>query len=246
MKVSALVVDDEPLARRKLRELVDDVPWLACVGEAADGDAAIAAVDTLRPDLLFLDIELPGPSGLEVLARVRHRPTVIFTTAYDRYAVAAFELHALDYLLKPFGRGRFEAAVERARMCLDAAGPSTLERGRQALAVPAGPVARLFVRDRGRIVPLAVRDVVRLQAEDDYVAAHAGGRSYLVHLPLAELERRLDPDRFLRIHRSHVVNLDHVEAFEAQADGRVEVVLKDGLRLVASRTRSRELRGRVV
>jgi two-component system, LytTR family, response regulator len=244
MKVSALVVDDEPLARRKLRELVDEVSWMACVGEAADGEAAITAVDALRPDLVFLDIELPGPSGLEVLARVRHRPTVIFTTAYDRYAVAAFELHALDYLLKPFGRARFEVAVERARLTLDAAGSSALERGRQALA--AGPLARMFVRDRGRIVPLAVRDVVRLQAEDDYVAVHVGGRAYLVHLPLAELERRLDPERFLRIHRSHVVNLDQVDAFEALPNGRIEVLLRDGTRLVASRTRSRELRSRIV
>jgi two-component system LytT family response regulator len=245
VKVSALIVDDEPLARRKLRELVEEVPWLACVGEAADGDAAVAAVDGLRPDLLFLDIELPGPSGLDVLARVAHRPTVIFTTAHDRYAVAAFELHALDYLLKPFGRARFETAVERARGCFDAAGPSTLERGRHALASP-GAMTRLFVRDRGRIVPLALSDVVRLQSEDDYVAVHVGGRRHLVHVPLAELERRLDPGRFLRVHRSHVVNLDHVEAFEAQPDGRVEVVLKDGERLVASRTRSRELRSRTL
>jgi two-component system, LytTR family, response regulator len=238
MKVTALLAEDEPLARRKLRELIADVAWLEYAGEAADGEAALRMIDDLRPELLFLDIELPGLDGLAVLDRIRHRPAVIFTTAYDRHAVAAFELGALDYLLKPFGRGRFEAAVERARHTLDVA---TLERVPRAFGA-SEPLTRLFVRDRGRILPLALQDVTRLSAQDDYVEVHAGPRRHLVHLPLSELERRLDPSRFVRVHRSHIVNVDHVAAFDLGEDGRLEVVMKDATCLVASRSRSRQLR----
>ena len=242
MKVSCLIVDDEPLARVRLRDLISDVPWLECVGEADSGEAAVRAVDALRPELVFLDVELPEFSGLEVLERACHRPAVVFTTAFDRYAVTAFELMALDYLLKPFGRTRFEAAVERARQALDVGERApALERARQALAAT-GPAARLFVRDRGRIVPLALRDVVRLEAQDDYVLIHAAGRRHLVHVSLSDLERRLDPARFLRVHRSHLVNADYVAELIPLGDGRLEVRLRDGTRLPASRARSKDLR----
>jgi two-component system LytT family response regulator len=172
--IRAIVIEDEPLARRRLRELAADVPWLSCVGEAGDGAAAVRAIDELRPDLVFLDIRMPELSGLEVLERTEHEPAVIFTTAFDQYAVAAFELGALDYLLKPFGRERFLAAVERARRTLGAprvddtdSDTSTLARARAALGASAGPAERIFIRDRGRIVPIPVREIERLEAEDD-------------------------------------------------------------------------------
>jgi two-component system, LytTR family, response regulator len=247
--IRALVIEDEPLARRQLRELATGVPWLSCVGEVGDGAAAVRAIDELRPDLVFLDIRMPELSGLEVLERTEHEPAVIFTTAFDQYAVAAFELGALDYLLKPFGRERFLAAVERARRTLGAARPdegdsdsSTLARARAALGTSAGPAERIFVRDHGRIVPIPVRDIERLEAEDDYVAVHARGRRFLVYLPLGEFERRLDPERFLRVHRSHVVNLDFVTALVPFDAARLQVEMRDGTKLMASRARSRELR----
>jgi two-component system, LytTR family, response regulator len=247
--IRALLIEDEPLARRQLRELADGVPWLACVGEVEDGATAVRAIDELRPDLIFLDIRMPELSGLEVLERVAHEPAVIFTTAFDSYAVAAFELGALDYLLKPFGRERFLAAVERARRALTAAHPeesdrdtSIISRARAALGSSGEPTERIFVRDRGRIVPVPVREIERLEAEDDYVAIHARGRRFLVYLPLGEFEHRLDPQRFLRVHRSHVVNLDYVAALVPYDATRLQVEMRDGTKLLASRARSRELR----
>jgi two-component system LytT family response regulator len=250
--VRVLVVEDEPHARAKLRALVDGLPWATCVGEAADGRDALARVDALRPDLVFLDVELPELGGLDVLERAAHRPAVVFTTAYDRYAVRAFELAAVDYLLKPFGAERFAAAAERARRALAAGGeagddeeqpPPPGERARRALAEGAGPLTRLLVRDRGRITPVAVRDVERLEAEDDYVALHAHGRRHLVYVPLGELEARLDPAQFVRVHRSHVVNLDFVRHLAPYDAGRLLVEMRDGTRIVASRARSAVLRG---
>ena len=246
MRTTALIVDDEPLARRKLRDLLAEFPDVELVGEAADGAAAVQAIDELEPELLFLDIQMPVATGLEVLEKSRHRPAVIFTTAYDRFAVAAFELAAVDYLLKPFGRDRFRVAMDRARAVLgQEAGPvAPIERARRALGA-AGPLTRLFVRDRGKIVPVAVAEISRFESQDDYTVLHAGARSYLVHVRLSELEQRLDPERFLRIHRSHAINLDFVRSLEPHDSTRLEVEMRDGTRIVASRTRSRELRGLV-
>lgn len=250
MTVSMLIVEDEAPARQKLRELVAELEWAECIGEAVDGASAIQMIDALEPDIVLLDIELPELSGLEVLRRITHQPVVIFTTAYDRYAVSAFELQALDYLLKPFGRERFAVAAERARKALaDSADvPPATERaadrvaGALASGPLSGPLARIFVRDRGKITPVSIRDIERLEAEDDYVAVHVRGRRHLVYLPLAEFERRLEPAQFLRIHRSHIVNLDFVSHMEPFDSGRLQVTMRDGTALMASRVRSRELR----
>ena len=239
--VTALIVEDEPLARRRLRDLIRGVPWLHCAGEAASGRVAIAAIDELQPDLVFLDVRLPGVSGIDVLAQVRHRPAVIFTTAHDQFAVTAFELAALDYLVKPFGRERFTRAIERARPLLERhAGVGAGDRAQEALAE--GPIARLFVRDAGRIVPIRVSSIEWLQACDDYVIVHAGGRRFRVNLPLTDLERRLDPNVFVRVHRSHVVNLDHVASWTPYDGSRFQVTLRTGASIMASRQRSRMLR----
>jgi two-component system, LytTR family, response regulator len=239
--VTSLIVEDEPLARRRLRELIRDVPWLQCIGEATTGGAAIAAIDELQPDLVFLDVQLPGFSGIDVLSRVRHRAAVIFTTAHDQFAVTAFELAALDYLLKPFGRDRFGRAIERARPLLDRADIDTAtERAREVLTD--SPVPRLFVRDGGRIVPIRVSSIERLQACDDSVIVHAAGRQFRLNLPLSDLERRLDPHVFVRVHRSHVVNLDHVASWTPYDGSRFEITLRSGMTLMASRQRSRLLR----
>jgi len=245
MTIRALIADDEPLARRKLRRLLEEAKGVECVGEATDGSDAIEQVDKLRPELLFLDIRMPGATGIEVLERLEHRPHVIFTTAYDRYAVTAFELQALDYLLKPFGKERFQQAMERARTTLsaDRTDParslsSTLDAGDR--------LTRLFVRERGKIIPVSVDQISRLEAVDDYVTIYVAGRDHLVSVRLRDFEARLDPDRFVRIHRSHIVNMDFVRSLEPYDGARLQVELTDGTRIVASRTRSRELRRQVV
>ena len=239
--VTAFIVEDEPLATQRLRALVREVPWLELVGEASNGPAAIMSIDRLRPALVFLDVRLPRCSGLDVLARLTHRPAVIFTTAYDRFAVSAFEIGAIDYLLKPFGRERFERAVERARTTLQRGGDrQTLDRAKDILS--GQPVRRLFLRDAGRIVPLSVSSIERIEAADDYVTVYAGTRQYLVRVPLADLEERLGSAAFLRVHRSHLVNLDHVVACTPRDDSRLEITLRSGATLTASRHRSQVLR----
>lgn len=245
-RTRAVVVEDEPIARAQLRDLLSTVDWIECVGEASDGRAAIELIDVSRPDLVFLDIEMPELSGLEVLKRIQHDPAIVFTTAYDRFAVAAFELEAIDYLLKPFGRERLGAALDRVRRAVHDAGDESVSlRAREAADQLSGssPLTRIFVRDRGRILPVAVADIERLEADDDYVAVHTRGRRFLVYLGMNEFEARLDPQRFLRIHRSHIVNLDHVVAMEPFDGTRMQVQMRDGAKLIASRARSRDLRG---
>jgi two-component system LytT family response regulator len=249
MTTRAVVVEDEPIARAQLRDLLAEVDWIEFVGEAADGLSAVRLIDDLKPDLVFLDIEMPELNGLEVLRRITHDPAVVFTTAYDKFAVSAFELEAIDYLLKPFGRDRLLAALDRVRRAIrDSDDEPVATRANEAMEhlQGTGPLTRIFVRDRGRIVPIAVTDIERLEADDDYVAVHTKGRRYLVYLGMSEFEGRLDPQRFLRIHRSHIVNLDHVGAMEPFDATRLQIQMRDGTKIVASRTRSRELRGLVI
>jgi len=238
--VPALVVDDEPVARAGLRRMLSSIDWIDCVGEAASGPEAIAAIDALRPELVFLDIEMPGSSGLEVLRRIQHQPSVVFTTAHAQHAVVAFELGALDYLLKPFGEERLRATLDRVRAALGAPSASALDRFTEAMG--RGPVSRLFIRAGRSITPLAVSDVAWFGATGDYVTAHAGKAEHLLNLSLNRLEERLDPRRFARIHRTSIVNLDHVHAFRSEPGGSLVAELKDGTRLAVSRGRARELR----
>jgi two-component system LytT family response regulator len=249
MSTRVVIVEDEPIARQQLRDLLGAVDWIDCVGEAGDGQTAVALIDEVRPDLVFLDIEMPELSGLDVLGRIQHDPAVVFTTAYDKFAVSAFELEAIDYLLKPFGRDRLLAALDRVKRAIrDDGDVAVARRAHEAMdhLSGSGPLTRIFVRDRGRIVPIAVRDIERLEADDDYVAVYARGRRYLVYLNMSEFEARLDPAMFLRIHRSHIVNLDHVASLAAYDATRLQVELRDGTKLLASRTRSRDLRHLVV
>lgn len=239
--VTAFVVDDEPLARSRLRALIAETPWLRHVGDAGTARAAIAAIDELRPQLVFLDVRLPGHSGLEVLQRVTHTPAVIFTTAYDQFAVTAFELGAFDYLLKPFGRERFGRAMERVRPLLHRR-PQATAAARAADVLASGAVSRLFVRDGGRIVPLPIAAIDWLQACDDYVIVHVGDRAFTINLTLTALETRLDSRTFVRVHRSHMINLDRVTAIAPYDGSRFQITLRSGATLLASRQRSRTLR----
>jgi two-component system LytT family response regulator len=241
MKISTLIADDEPVARAGLRDMLAGVEWLTCVGEAANGHAAVDAINQLRPELVFLDIQMPGLLGTDVLRHVQHQPFVVFTTAYAQHAASAFELGALDYLLKPFGPDRLATTLERVRAAIGE--PHTLpafDRLREALG--SGPMSRLFVRSGNAILPVAVESVAWFEAWGDYVTAHAGRARHVLHLSLSHLEARLDPKRFLRIHRTYIVNLDHVTAFRRQGKERMVAELADGARLAVSRSRAKELR----
>jgi two-component system LytT family response regulator len=241
-RVRALVVEDEPEARRMLRDFLSEAPWVETIGEAADGREAVALIDRLEPELVFLDVRLPEISGLEVLERIRHQPEVVFATAYDRYAVAAFELGALDYLVKPFGRERFRRTLQRVRrrIALGPGGPPSPERARAALA--GAPLRRLFARIGDRIVPIPVPSILRIQARGDYAEVHAPGGPFLLHVSLAELAARLDPGRFAQVHRSHIVNLDAVKVIRPHDERRLVLVLATGEEIVASRSASGSLR----
>ena len=245
--VTALIVDDEPVARAGLRHMLASVDWLSCIGEASNGLAAVEMIDRLRPELVFLDIQMPGLLGTELIARLQHRPFTVFTTAYAEHAVSAFELGALDYLLKPFGPERLGATLERIRAAIGEPVAPALERFGEAMGQ--GPISRLFVRHGRAIVPVAVDGVAWFEAVGDYVALHLadpGRATHLLSLSMNRLEARLDPKRFLRIHRTHIVNLDQVRAFRRQDNGALAAELRDGTVLAVSRAKAQELRGRVL
>jgi len=239
-RVTALVADDEPFARSGLRRMLAEFDWIDCVGEASSGPAAIEAIDRLRPDLVFLDIRMPGATGLQVLERIGHRPRVVFTTAFAEHAVTAFELGALDYLLKPFGEERLATAMDRVRATLGTPYPPAAERLAEALGE--GPLARLFVRSGKSIVPVALADVMWIEAMGDYVVLHMAAGTHVLHVTLAQVESRLDARRFRRVHRAHIVNLDHVGAFRKLPGGALCAEMADGTRVAVSRAQARELR----
>jgi two-component system LytT family response regulator len=241
--VCVVIADDEPLARRALREHLDSVDWIGEVLEAGDGLSAIRTVDAVKPDLLFLDIRMPGASGIAVAEQIQCRPYIIFTTAFDRYAVTAFEIGALDYLLKPFGRERVLAVLARARVAMEHGIPPIAARASRVLSA-SKPLSRVFVKERGRMIAIALEKVERFEACDDYVAICIEGRRHLLHARLHDLYARIDQTRFLRVHRSHVVNIDYVTALEPRDGSRLTIVLASGARVPASRSGSAQMRGR--
>jgi two-component system, LytTR family, response regulator len=241
VKVRTLLVDDEPIAREGLRAMLTAFEWVEVVGEAADGEAALKEIRRLEPELVFMDVQMPGMLGTDVVRGLGRQPFIIFTTAYSQHAVSAFELGAVDYLLKPFGRVRLAAAMERVRASIgEPQGVSAIERLSGALS--SGPISRLFVRVGGNLVPLLVSEVAWLEADGDYVVAHTDRARHVLNLSLSRLEERLDPARFVRVHRAHIVNLDHVRAFKRDARGNLEAELVDGRRVPVSRARAQEIR----
>jgi two-component system, LytTR family, response regulator len=239
---TVLIAEDEPLAAEALADWVRATPGLQLLAVCADGDEALAQVRALKPALLLTDIQMPGLSGLQLVQALQAEPApprVIFTTAFDQHAVAAFELHALDYLLKPFSRERFDEALAHA---LREAAPSPAEVA-QALATPAdAPLTRLLVRDMGKIFPLQVGAIECLRSDNKYTALSSQGRSFLVRLPIAAFEERLDPARFLRVQRGCIVNLDFVESMTPDENSQLVVLLRDGSRITANREVSKMLR----
>lgn len=251
--ISAFIVDDERLAREGIRLRLRDEPDVRVIGEADDGATAVKAIAKFAPDLLFLDVHMPGVSGFEILQRLSsdHLPIVIFVTAFDRYAAKAFEAHALDYLLKPVEERRFRDAVQRARE--EISRTELLESARARLVdfldtqahnspmlddrTPrASPhVDRLAVRVRDRYLLLKVDDIDWIESAANYVQIHSGGHSYLLRMTLADLEQRLDGRRYVRIHRSTIVNIERLTEIKPSLHGDFDVVLQDGTILRMSR-----------
>ena len=232
-----LICEDEPLAVRALREYLKDVDWIEVVGDARTGPDAVRLIQKLEPDLVFLDVRMPGLTGLEVLETITHHTAIIFTTAFDEYALSAFEFGALDYLVKPFGRDRLLESLDRVRVRLVGEG----------LTGKTGPpdssyATRLFARQRGGIVPIHVDQIVRIDATSGGVSLVTQDATFSSDASLGEVQERLNPKEFIRIHRGHLVNLSHVAKIEKYDERRFLLRLDDGSRLVASRRGSQALR----
>ncbi len=231
----AIIVDDEELARGVVREHLQPHEEIDMVAECANGFEAVKAVTELKPDLLFLDIQMPKLNGFEVLELIDHDCAVIFITAYDQYALKAFEVHAVDYLLKPFTRERFEQALKLAEERL-----SRKERFPRAELVADAqartqPLERILVREGPKVHVIPVEKIDYIEAQDDYVAIRVEGKSFLKQQRLADLESALDPKRFVRIHRSYILNIDRLSKIEMYAKDSRIAILKDGTKLQVSR-----------
>jgi len=253
----AVIVDDEGPARDLLREYLSDEPRTEVVAECANGFEAVKRIGELSPDLVFLDVQMPKLDGFEVLELIEPGPAVVFVTAYDEYALKAFEVHAVDYLLKPFGRERLAEALARVRArragaSASAAGPggvappqaSAVSPGRIAAAArrPGQFVERLLVKEGSQVHVIPADRLDYLEAQDDYVAIHSGGKSHLKVGTLADLSAGLDPDRFVRIHRSYVLNVERIGRLELYAKDSRVAILADGRQLPVSRAGYARLR----
>jgi two-component system, LytTR family, response regulator len=226
--MKAMIIDDEPPARRELRRLLTDFSWVEIVGEAGNVDQAAEMVESLAPELLFLDIQMPGGSGFDLLTRLEHLPQVIFTTAYDEHAVRAFEVDALDYLLKPIDPGRLAEALGRVKSAQTARTPQ-----------PDAVLEQIFVRDGSRCWFVPLREVRLLSSEGNYIRLSWGNSQPLLGRALAALEQRLDPNRFFRANRRQIINLEFIENVELGVNGRLHAQLRGGPEVEISRRQAR-------
>jgi two-component system LytT family response regulator len=239
----AIIIDDEDLARGIVREYLASHPDVQIVAECSNGFDAVKAIAEKKPDLVFLDVQMPKLSGFEVLDLLDVKPRVIFVTAYDSYAIKAFEVNAVDYLLKPFSRERFEKALLRVTGKAGDEPPDAIDNLIRDSRSLTAPLERILVRDGSRVHVIPAPMVDHIEAQDDYVTIHSGGKKYLKLERLSELEAALDPKRFVRIHRSHIVNIERLVRLETYArDSRI-IVLIDGTKLPVSRSGYEKLRG---
>ncbi|HEX5475708.1 MAG TPA: LytTR family DNA-binding domain-containing protein [Vicinamibacterales bacterium] len=231
-----VVVDDEPLARAVVREYAAADPDLTIVAECGNGFEAVKAVAEMKPDLVLLDVQMPKLDGFEVLDLIGGEVPVVFITAYDQYALRAFEVHAIDYLLKPFSAERFAQAIDRARERRRASVPLPVDALVRAARPRTGPVERVLIRDGAQVHVIPVERIDYVEAQDDYVAFKADGRQYLKDQTLAAVETTLDPSRFVRIHRSFVLNVERLARVELYAKDSRVAILRDGTKLPVSRS----------
>lgn len=247
-------MDDEPLARRNIRLLLEQDPQIEILEECRDGREAVKAINTLSPDLIFLDIQMPEVDGFDVLSRVRPEKiqAIIFVTAFDRYALKAFDVHALDYLLKPFDDERFAHALRRAKKQIEAREIDRLSKRllalledrqseRKSSVSQKDYLTRLMIKVSGRVVLLKVGEIDFIEADGNYAKLHVGRKSHLLREKMHDLEGQLDPSKFVRIHRSTIVNVDRIKEMHPHFNGDYIVVLEDGRQLRLSRSRRENL-----
>src|ERR1044071_428945 len=240
--IRVLIVDDEPLARERIRDMLEADNRVEIIGECSNGEQAIEVIQQLAPDLVFLDVEMPGKDGFAVLEALDpdRLPVVIFVTAYDQYAVRAFEFNALDYLLKPFDQERFNKALGRAVANIQAdKSDNVSERILKTLEeMKARPVhlERLVIKMNGHVFFVKTEEIDWLEAEGNYVRLHAGKESYLLRDTISALEGQLDPKRFVRVHRSAIVNVDRIQELQAWFHGEYRIILREGVQLTLSRS----------
>lgn len=257
-KIKTLIVDDEPLARRNLRVLLERDPQIEILDECRNGREAIKAINTFSPDLIFLDIQMPEMDGFDVLARVgpENIQAIIFVTAFDQYALKAFDVHALDYLLKPFDDERFASALELAKSQIAAREINQLterllalldERNteRESAKQEERYLTRLMIKASSRMMLVKVDEIDFIEADGNYAKLHVGRKTHLLREKMNDLEGRLDPAQFVRIHRSVIVNLDRIKELHPHFNGDYVVVLEDGRQLRLSRTRREQLESRL-
>jgi two-component system LytT family response regulator len=248
--VRALIVDDEPPARNLIQEYLDDVDRIEVIGECGNGREAIDAINEEAPDLVFLDVQMPGLDGFDVLERIDVLPDIIFSTAYDQYAIQAFDAGAVDYLLKPYSKGRFRKAVERA---LDRHTQDDTDHAdrlaallQEARSPDDDPPERLFVRHGDKIIPVDPGEIRWIEAAGDYSKLHTAEKTYLSSMGIGDLEKHLDAKRFARVHRSHIIAYPAVDHLRSDGSGGYKVILDDGTRLRVSRSYAPDVRDRLL
>jgi two-component system LytT family response regulator len=250
-KIRTLVVDDEPLARERVMSLLQQEVDVEVVGECSDGSEAVSAIQEHSPDLIFLDVQMPGCDGFQVIRNIGadRMPSVIFVTAYDEYALQAFEVHALDYLLKPFSKDRFLQTLHHAREAIEHRRAGELGRRLLALVHDVKPepqrVERLVVKSGGRVFFLRTDEIDWIEAAGNYVRLHLGSESHLFRETMNRMEARLDSRRFSRIHRSRIVNTERIKELQPWFNGDYVVILRDGTRLTLSRGYREKLQQRL-
>jgi two-component system LytT family response regulator len=241
--VKAIIVDDEQLGRDIIKEFLGDHPQVEVVAECRDAHEAFEAIAKHHPDLLFLDIQMPEINGFELLEMLDEHPKIIFSTAYDQYAIKAFEVNAVDYLLKPYDEDRFNLALERAIHSLqsDQKQDDTIQKLLQTIQASTRYLERILIKQAGRIVIISCREINLIKALDDYAEISSSKESYLIQQSLNHLEKRLNPDQFVRVHRSYIVNIDAIRDIVALSSGRYKLYLKDGKEIFVSRSGYKKL-----
>ena len=241
-KIRTLIIDDEPLARRRVRKLLGTDLDFEIIGECGNGREAISEILAQNPQLIFLDVQMPEINGFDVIEAISetHLPMVVFVTAYDKYAVRAFEVHALDYLLKPFDRKRFDKAIEQVKLRLKSEDSGALNSRTLALLEAfrdqTNYLERFIIKTGGRVFFIKTEEIDWLEAEGKYVRLHTGKDSHLLREAIGNIEARLDPKKFLRIHRSHIVNIERIKELEPWFHNEYRVILRDGTKLMMSRS----------
>ncbi|MBC8185993.1 response regulator transcription factor [candidate division KSB1 bacterium] len=242
--IKAIIIDDEELAREIIKEYLVNFPEIKIISECRDAHEALAAITKHKPDLIFLDIHMPEINGFELLEMLEELPNIIFSTAYDQYAIKAFEVNAVDYLLKPYDAERFELALKRAKKDIesDTKTNETITKLLESINKPKDYLDRILIKQSGRIVIISTSEIYLIKAADDYAEIHTTKESYLIQQSLNHLESRLDPDKFLRVHRSYITNINAIKDIVSWASGRYKLFLKNGNEISVSRSGYQKLK----